>query len=152
MQPPYAVSSSLIVLAPLFVAAGNYLILTRLCLSVLPPTIKSIHHIPLRSLTKIFVLTDIVTILIQVSGSGIASSGNWEGSTTNIGIDVLMVGLGVQLATIVFFCGVVGRFHRLTQQGQVHPSSSGDDGWRKVLRAVYISSGFIVVSRANSNF
>lgn len=55
-----------------------------------------------------------------------------------------MVGLGVQLATVVFFCGVVGRFDALTRRGEVRPEV--EDGWRKVLRAVYISSGLIVVS------
>jgi hypothetical protein len=143
-QPPYAVSSSLIVLAPLFVAAGNYLLLSRLCLSVLSSHITHIHSIPLRKLTKIFIISDVITFLIQVSGSGIASSGNWEGSTTKIGVDVLMVGLGVQLATVVFFFGVVGRFDVLTRRGEVRPEV--EDGWRKVLWAVYISSGLIVVS------
>jgi hypothetical protein len=59
-----------------------------------------------------------------------------------------MVGLGVQLATIVFFCGVVGKFHVLTRRGEVKPEVG--DGWRKVLKAVYISSGLIVVSRTST--
>ncbi|KAE9363313.1 RTA1 like protein [Stipitochalara longipes BDJ] len=141
--PPYAVSSSLIVLAPLFIAAGNYLLLSRLCHSVLPSNFTSLLHIPLHHLTKIFITSDIVTFLIQVSGSGIASSGNWKGSTVKIGVDVLMAGLGVQLATILFFCCVVRRFHVLTRRG--HVISSAGEGWRKILMAVYVSSGLIVI-------
>lgn len=76
---PYAVSSSLIVLAPLFIAAGNYLLLTRLCNRVLPLRITHIYRLPLRNLTKIFVTSDIVTLIVQVSGTSIASSNDWEG-------------------------------------------------------------------------
>jgi hypothetical protein len=48
------------------------------------------------------------------------------------------------LLLLYFFCGVVGRFDVLTRRGEVRPEV--EDGWRKVLRAVYISSGLIVVS------
>lgn len=61
-----------------------------------------------------------------------------------IGVDVLMVGLGVQLATILFFCSVVGRFHRHTRGGYINASAG--EGWRHMLIAVYVSSGLIVVS------
>jgi hypothetical protein len=138
------VQSSLIVLAPLFVAAGNYLLISRLCVRVLPAYITHIHRIPLRFLTRIFVLCDIFTFLIQVSGSGIASSGDWQGSVVTIGLDVLMVGLGAQLFTIVFFLGVVGRFHVLSKAGNVRAEAR--EGWKKVLRAVYVSCCLIIVS------
>jgi hypothetical protein len=61
-----------------------------------------------------------------------------------IGVDVLMVGLGAQLVTIVFFLGVVGRFHVLTKAGNVRTEAG--EGWKKVLRAVYVSCCLIIVS------
>jgi hypothetical protein len=143
-QPPYAVSNSFIVLAPLFIGAGNYLLITRLCRRVLPTHITHIHRIPVGRLTRIFVICDIISFLIQVSGSGIASSGNWQGSTVKIGTDVLIVGLATQVVTFAFFVGIVGRFHHLTRQGEVKDDAGR--GWRLVLKAVYISSALIIVS------
>jgi hypothetical protein len=61
-----------------------------------------------------------------------------------IGVDVLMVGLGAQLVTIVFFLGVVGRFQVLTKAGNVRAEVEG--GWKQVLRAVYVSCCLIIVS------
>jgi hypothetical protein len=142
-QPPYAVSSSLIILAPLFIGAGNYLLLSHLCLGVLPSSKTHIFHIQTAHLTRIFVTCDILTFLIQASGSGIASSGNWKGNTVKIGTDVLIVGLAVQVATFALFMGIVGKFHALTGS-EVREEAGG--GWRKVLMAVYISSGLIIVS------
>ncbi|KAH8819843.1 RTA1 like protein-domain-containing protein [Xylogone sp. PMI_703] len=141
--PPYAVQSSLIVIAPLFVGAGNYLLISRLCLMVLPQSITKIYRIPTAHLTRIFIICDIISFLIQVSGSGIASSGNWEGSTVTVGEDVLIVGLASQVATFIFFLAIVSRFHRLTKVETIRDDQAG--GWRVVLKAVYISSTLILI-------
>jgi hypothetical protein len=143
-QPPYAVSSSFIVLAPLFIGAGNYLLMSRLCLRVLPSNIIHIYRIPVARLTRIFVICDIVSFLVQVSGSGIASSGNWTGSTVTIGTDVLIVGLATQVITLAFFLGIVRKFHALTKRAGVRGNAG--QGWKTVLRTVYISSMLISVS------
>ncbi|KAH9209770.1 RTA1 like protein-domain-containing protein [Leptodontidium sp. 2 PMI_412] len=140
--PPYAVSSSLIVLAPLFIAAGNYLLLTRLCTRVLPSSITHIYHLPLRNLTKIFVTSDIFTFLVQVSGSGIAASNNWEGDLVKIGEDVLIAGLAVQVFSLIFFLTVLSQFQRLAGKGQ--KECAGRE-WRVVVRAVWISCLLILV-------
>jgi len=142
-KPPYAVQSSFIVLAPLFVGAGNYLLISRLCLKVLPSSYTHIYRLPVARLTRIFVICDIVSFLIQVSGSGIASANSWEGDTVDIGTNVLIVGLATQVATFAFFMAIVGRFHQLTRSGV---RDGCGDGWRQVLMAVYISSVLIIVS------
>ncbi|KAE8441896.1 hypothetical protein EG329_004202 [Mollisiaceae sp. DMI_Dod_QoI] len=141
--PPYAVQSSFIVIAPLFVGAGNYLLISRLCIKVLPPGTTHIHRIPVRSLTKTFVLCDIVTFLIQVSGSGIASSASWQGTTLKVGTDTLITGLAIQVVTFGFFLAIVGKFHMLTRAGGVR--NDAGHGWKKVLMAVYISSILIII-------
>ncbi|CZR62608.1 related to Rtm1p [Phialocephala subalpina] len=141
--PPYAVQSSFIIIAPLFIGAGNYLLISRLCLKVLPSEITHIHRIPVRILTRIFVLCDIVSFLIQVSGTGIASSQNWDGQTLKIGEDILIAGLAIQVATFGFFLAIVGRFHLLTRAGGVR--NDAGEGWRLVLKAVYISSILIII-------
>ncbi|KUJ10795.1 putative RTA1 domain protein [Mollisia scopiformis] len=135
--PPYATQSSLIIIAPIFFAAGNYLLITRLC----PPSLPRIFRIPIRNLTRIFVSCDVVLFLIQASGSGIAASGNWEGRITMVGKDVLIVGLASQLVTFVFFVGIVVRVHSLAKGKE----GEGGMGWKRVLWAVYGSSGLIII-------
>lgn len=120
------------------------MIISRLCLRVLTPNITHIYRIRTTLLTRIFVICDIVTFLIQVSGSGIASSGNWEGEVVDIGTNVLIAGLSLQIATFTFFVAIVARFHRITISGRVRDDAG--DGWKPVLNAVYISSVLIIVS------
>jgi hypothetical protein len=81
-----------------------------------------------------------------VSGSGIASSNNWEGDIVHIGTNVLIVGLATQVATFIFFVAIVIRFHQFTREvGGVREDAGR--GWKPVLHAVYISSALIIVSR-----
>jgi len=61
-----------------------------------------------------------------------------------IGTDVLIVGLAVQVATFALFMGIVGKFHSLTVRGVKEDAGYG---WRRVLKAVYVSSALIIVSR-----
>jgi hypothetical protein len=145
MKGPYASSQSLIVVAPLFIAAGNYLLIGRLILSVLPSRAHKIFGIPATRITKIFVGCDILSFLIQVSGSGIASSNNWEGNTKDIGVDVLITGLATQLLTIIIFIGVVGVFSkRAVWEGCAR--TDAPEGWEKVLAAIVTSCILITVS------
>lgn len=108
-------------IGPLFLAASNYLLLGRLLLCVLlsdtPSQIPKIYHISATKITKIFVGCDILSFLIQLSGSGIASSKNWEGNTKDVGVNVLIVGLVTQLITILAFLGILVRFSIRTSRG-----------------------------------
>lgn len=79
-----------------------------------------------------------------MSGSGIASSGNWEGSNATLGQNVLIAGLATQLATFMFFVGILRRFHQLAN---IEGRADAPKGWRKVLLAVYVSSALVIVSQ-----
>jgi hypothetical protein len=143
------VQSSLIIIAPIFIGAGDYLLVSRLCLAVLPSHQTRIYGMSTRKLTRIFISCDIVSFLIQVSGSGIASSDNWEGNMATVGQDTLIVGLATQLATFLFFMAILRRFHQLANtERRANPPK----GWRKVLLAVYVSSVLIIVSQKSIRF
>ena len=131
-------------LAPVFIAAGNYLLISRLILAVLPPSRHRILKIPGRRLTPIFVACDIVAFLVQGSGSGIASSDNWQGQMEKIGRNVLIGGLAFQLVAFSLFLCVFRRFHVLANRMAV---DGAPNGWQKVVLAVYVSSSLIMVSR-----
>ncbi|OCL14872.1 RTA1 like protein [Glonium stellatum] len=140
--PPYAISSTLIILAPIFVAAGNYLLIGRLIRAVLDRNQHRILGVKAECITRIFVGCDIVSFLIQASGSGIASSGNWEGNNAKIGTNVLIVGLSTQVLTFVFFLVIVWAFGKNTKH---YTKPDALKGWRKVLHGICISSALILI-------
>ncbi|RBR24086.1 uncharacterized protein FIESC28_03199 [Fusarium coffeatum] len=138
---PFVMTLTYTVLAPVLIAAGNYLLISRLILAVLPLSRHRILKIPGRRLTPIFVGCDIVAFLVQGSGSGIASSDNWKGEMERIGVKVLIAGLSFQLVAFTLFLCVFRRFHVLAGRMAV---DSAPKGWQKVVLAVYISSILIM--------
>ena len=142
-QALFAAPQSLIVLAPLFVAAGNYLMISRIiCTGSTRGRNEHVLLIPARWITPIFVTCDVVTILIQVSGTTISAGSNWVGPTADIGSDILLAGLAIQTLTIAFFITIVLRFggRRILSIG----SKPGHEHL-KGLKSTFISSVFIEV-------
>lgn len=146
--PLYAVTATLIVIAPVFVCASLYLLMDRLIwtgahdkASEKPASFLFIN-IRRRWLPSIFVTLDIISCLTQASGSAIASAGDWEGSEKDTGTGVLIGGLVLQVATFSAFLIIVGSFHlKSNNAGKVI-----DEGVKKLLRGIYISGFFIFVS------
>ena len=130
------------VLAPVFVAAGNYMLITRLILAVLPTSRQRVLGIPGRWLTPIFVCFDIIAASVQGNGAGIAGSNDWQGEEERIGSKILIGGLAIQLAAFSLFLSALVRFHIVANRG---PSYNAPKDWRKLVRAVYISSALIMV-------
>ncbi|TEA17062.1 Protein RTM1 [Colletotrichum sidae] len=138
----FASSTSLIVLAPIFIAAGNYLLIGRLIRAVLPPTHHKIFKIPARYLTRVYVSLDIVCMCVQSSGSSLASGVGWTGELADIGINILLAGLALQVLSFSTYLCILVRFHVLSRS-MAEPRAP--DGWHKVFRAVSISSSLILV-------
>lgn len=136
----FATSTSLIVLAPIFVAAGNYLLIGRLIRAVLPPSHHRIFKIPAQRLTRIYVSFDAVCLCVQSSGSSLASGVAWVGQLADIGIKILLAGLALQVFAFSTYLCILVRFHQLSRSIAVMPQ-----GWFNVLKAVYISSILILV-------
>lgn len=140
---PFVLTLTFTILAPVFVAAGNYLLISRLVVAVLPPSSQRILKIPGPWLTPIFVVCDIVALLVQGGGSSIASADDWQGSGERIGRSVLIGGLVFQAVAFSLFLCVFRRFHVLGNRVAV---GDAPKGWHRVVRSVYISSGLIMVS------
>ena len=145
-QGPFAASLSLVVLAPVLIAAGCYLLIGRLIQTVLPSStgyrVFGVHG---RKITRIFVASDVLTFLIQCAGSGVASSVEWVGSTAQVGVYILIGGLALQALCFIFFLSIFTRFVVLaTKKGLV--AEDAPQGWKKVVLAVYVASFMILVS------
>jgi hypothetical protein len=97
-----------------------------------------------RLITRVFVVFDIISFLVQCSGSGVASSVEWVGSTAQVGVYILIGGLCLQAVAFGFFLGILGRFHYLAKRKGV-VAEDAPVGWEKVVVAVYVSSVLIMV-------
>ncbi|GKT57781.1 RTA1 domain containing protein [Colletotrichum tofieldiae] len=94
---PFVQTTTYTVLAPVLIAAGNYLLIGRLIRAVLPASHHTIYRVPARRLTRIFVGCDVVAFCIQGAGSGVASGGSWTGTLKEVGTKILIAGLVVQV-------------------------------------------------------
>ncbi|KXS09549.1 RTA1-domain-containing protein [Gonapodya prolifera JEL478] len=99
----YAAQHGLIVLAPVFFSAGYYVILAR-TISLLGDAYSPIRS---RLVVRIFVASDLISFLIQISGSGLLL-GSTDINKIDIGEKVLVGGLVVQaISTALFLLLVV---------------------------------------------
>ncbi|KAH1488388.1 hypothetical protein LV164_002213 [Aspergillus fumigatus] len=141
----YAVSSTIIVIAPVFVCASLYMLLGKLETSsdsgAKRPPAAFLCGGSGRRLPWMFVTLDILAVLTQGSGSGIASSEDWEGSTKDVGIGVLIGGLVLQVVTFATYLVIVAWFQwRVMAEGHQLPH-----GVRMVLKGVCIAGFFIML-------
>jgi hypothetical protein len=112
--------------------------------AVLPTGSDKIMGLGAKKITKIFVGFDILSFLIQGSGSGVASSNNWQGPTEVTGAHILIAGLATQLATILVFIVIVVLFSKRTLL-ESRVKSNAPNGWEKVLMAISLSVVLIAV-------
>ncbi|KAF7157604.1 hypothetical protein CNMCM5623_001978 [Aspergillus felis] len=141
----YAVSSTLIVIAPVFVCASLYMLLGKLEASSADGSAKKPANFLLRGsgrwLPWTFLTLDILAVLTQGSGSGIASSGSWKGSSKDTGIGVLIGGLVLQVVTFAAYLVIMVWFHwRATVEGYQLPH-----GAQMVMKGVYIAGSLIML-------
>ncbi len=138
----FVVQTLCILVAPALFAASIYMVLGRL--------ITLVHaeaYSPIRPtwLTKVFVVGDLLSFLIQIMGSGILSN------NFSLGKTVILVGLVVQLLFFAAFVSVAGVVFRRLARDPTPMAKSMDSrspikaGWRGVLRVVFLASALIFV-------
>ncbi|KAK6335465.1 hypothetical protein TWF696_002239 [Orbilia brochopaga] len=139
----YVAQFTLIILAPILTAAGDYVVLGKLLERVLPGGRRA-KTLGLRArwITWIFVSSDILSFFMQGIGAGIiAANVNGEGSVEaqERGSHIVMAGLIVQLIFFSFFTGAVVRFDLKTRKD--HPGAK----WRVLVYCLYISCTCILI-------
>jgi hypothetical protein len=130
----------LILVAPALYAASIYMVLGRLIISL---GAEHLSFIPVKWMTKAFVIGDIVSFSLQAGGGGIQSAGSLE--LYEIGEKVIIVGLFVQIAVFGFFIitslvchsRLAGTTNLATNQGIIP--------WRRHLYVLYATSTIILV-------
>ncbi|KAL2823809.1 RTA1 like protein-domain-containing protein [Aspergillus cavernicola] len=146
--PIYSIQAILILLAPPLYAASIYMVLGRLVTFL---RAENLSVVSVRWMTKIFVTGDVIAFLMQAAGGGIMSSGTIE--SYDLGENITVGGLAVQLAFFSVFMVTCGIFHRRIRQNPTHEVSALSARlqerttwrWESILVGLYAASILILV-------
>ncbi|XP_014556569.1 hypothetical protein COCVIDRAFT_99445 [Bipolaris victoriae FI3] len=98
-ETPFLIQIICLTIAPAFLAAGIYLCLSRIVTSVGP----KYSRIKPFSYPKIFIPCDIISLVLQAVGGGMASVAIHHSESTKKGDNVMIAGLAFQVATMFVF-------------------------------------------------
>lgn len=138
---PYIMQSLLILVAPAFLAASIYMVLGRII-----RLLESSHHsvIAPKWLTKIFVIGDVLSFLVQGSGAGLMAKGDLD--SFNLGSNIVIAGLVIQIVIFGFFIVVALVFNvRLVKAPTLAASDPALAGWQKHMFVLYGTSAIILI-------
>ncbi|KAI1453982.1 RTA1-domain-containing protein [Annulohypoxylon moriforme] len=86
-------------IAPAFLAAGIYLCIRRIVFAFGPEN----SRIPPKFYTRIFIPCDVVSLVLQAAGGGLASVAFHTGNSTDTGDNIMIAGLSFQVFTLLVF-------------------------------------------------
>lgn len=134
----FVMQAILILVAPALYAASIYMILGRL--------IKAIHAekmsvVPVKWMTKVFVIGDVISFMMQAGGGGIQAAGTLE--LFDIGEKIIIAGLFVQIAMFGFFIATTLLFHN--RQAHSSTAEATRIPWKRHLVVLYTISTIIMV-------
>ena len=93
-------------IAPALLTAAIYLCLARIVnvfgahLSFFKP----------RTYTIVFCGCDLISLVLQALGGGIAATAHNDSNRNNLGKNIMLAGLGFQVFSLILFCGCAGEF------------------------------------------
>ncbi|KXH38394.1 hypothetical protein CNYM01_14199 [Colletotrichum nymphaeae SA-01] len=144
----FMVQTLCLLVAPALFAASIYMVLGRLIIHLRSESLSPIK--PSR-LTKVFVIGDILSFIVQIMGAGMLASS----STMNTGKTVILLGLVVQLIFFGLFVISSAVFHSRVSKHmppilmEEEEANTGwrrlFNGWRGVMSVLYIASVLIFV-------
>lgn len=138
---PYVIQSLLILIAPAFFAASLYMIVGRIIALI---DVAKHSVIRLKWLTKIFVIGDCISFLVQALGGGVAAAGK-SPSTLALGNNLIIVGLALQIAFFGVFVVSAAIFHMRIKESPTAFSSRASFPLRRHMLVLYVTGGMIFV-------
>ena len=139
---PFILQGVLLLVAPALYAASIYMVLGRLVRRIRGDRYSFIRP---AWTTRIFVSGDVLSFLVQGSGGGLLASS--DRSTANLGKNLIVVGLCIQIALFGFFALSSVLFHyRVRRAG---PGAVADDDtampWQRTMTMLYVVSALILI-------
>ncbi|EED22362.1 RTA1 domain protein, putative [Talaromyces stipitatus ATCC 10500] len=138
---PYIGQSLLILLAPALFAASIYMILGRLIVAV---NASSNSIIRPSWLTKIFVIGDVLSFLMQCGGGGFLASAKTQ-DKVDMGEHMILGGLFVQVFFFGFFIIVSIIFHRRMLASPMNYVGICHIPWARCMNVLYTVSCLIMI-------
>ncbi|KAG9237927.1 putative sphingoid long-chain base transporter RSB1 [Amylocarpus encephaloides] len=98
-EPGFLMQIVCLTIAPAFMAGGIYLCLRRIVYAFGPEN----SRISPEAYTRIFIPCDILSLVLQALGGGMASSASHQHKSTKSGDNIMVAGLSFQVATLLVF-------------------------------------------------
>ncbi|KAG4443364.1 hypothetical protein IFR05_001153 [Cadophora sp. M221] len=136
---PYIIQALLILLAPILFAASVYMILGRL---IRATKAESYSLIPVKWLTKIFVGGDVLCFLIQAGGGAVLSGADTK-SARNLGQNLILAGLIIQIVVFCVFLMVAMVFDRRVRRKPTGSTPDSGISLSRFMIMLYGVSGLI---------
>lgn len=135
---PYSIQSVFLLLGPTLFAASVYMTLGRL--------IRCVHAekyslIRIKWLTKVFVMGDIFSFMVQGGASGLMVSGN----NAKLGSNIVVVGLVIQVLAFCFFIVTAVVFQVRMTRFPTPESFDERVKWKSHLRVLHAVSLLILI-------
>ncbi|KAJ5934303.1 hypothetical protein N7466_003850 [Penicillium verhagenii] len=137
----YVIQELFLLLAPSFFAASIYMILGRI-IRLLNADSNSL--IRPNWLTKIFVTGDVLSFLMQSSGGGMLATAK-STSSMNLGENIIVGGLFVQVVSFGFFIIISIIFHRRMLATPLHYMVKTQIPWTRYMMVLYAASALILI-------
>ena len=127
-QTGFDIQICCLIISPAFIAAGVYLTLKHFTLAINP----SLSLLKPRLYTWIFILCDLISLILQGAGGGIAATGVDNPSAQRTGNNMMIAGVVWQVITLLVFgvlvCEYARRVLKFTRQNgaglsALHPSA-----------------------------
>ena len=136
------VSQILVLLAPLWINAFDYMLLGRMVYFFVPE--QKIWWVKGIKIAKIFVWLDVLSFLTQLGGGVLIQPGT-SLSTQMLGIHLYMGGIGLQQFCILIFLCIAIKFHLVMNQREREPQVIDDKprNWRTLHYILYASLALI---------
>ncbi|KIW17937.1 hypothetical protein PV08_05132 [Exophiala spinifera] len=136
----FVMQAILILVAPALFAASIYMILGRLIRALCA---EHLSLMPVRWLTTIFVVGDVLSFTLQAGGGGIQSAGTLD--LFNLGEKIIVVGLFLQIAFFGFFVVTVVLFYQRLRAHPTREARHNEISWRRHLLVLVVVSITILV-------
>ncbi|KAH0846756.1 hypothetical protein AYO21_07877 [Fonsecaea monophora] len=142
----FIVQTVMILVAPAVMAAACYMAFGRVVLWVVPPRFQTARHlwVPARRITPVFVGSDVFSFFVQVIGGAMVAGANTK-EHANTGKNVVLVGLGLQLASFGFFVFAALRLNVLLRTTLRDVSLPKERNWQLFLTVINVANVLILI-------
>jgi RTA1 like protein len=128
-----------LIIAPAFIAAGIYLTLKHIVICFG----EEVSYLKPRFYTWLFISCDLLSLILQGAGGGIAATSDNDRSLQRVGNNLMMAGIVFQVVTLLIFAAMAGLYYfRLSRS--TTPLSASAENVKRSPRFKLFLGGFML--------